>query len=1341
MDGQLEQAVKIGRENARLVELGEAWCAHIRRDRGLWGVGMVEEMTGLPVSGGRFACDFAREPTGFSGMQLAESALVFYESNCVGCPDHTPGGRSPNLSTWAERIIAERSQRQADEMEAKRISETEREHRVAQRRQLGASLSAAGQELVDAVNGLDAGTPDANAAASLRTAAQLASETFPDSIKEMLYRDALLLKHGVFVEALVMLESPKDPPALHSLCVDAVADGWGRAEGLKHLSAHGCAGDIANSDFLRGVIAHAASLGTMRQRRPGDCTALLHYHTLDSKAVEAKLASMLRHGYVGLREAAATALQSLMEHKPSVGEQLLPALLDGLRHANDLDVANDPAAEIASAVVLVLTGPPSGAESAVASIRKRWDNGSPEYRERLLNCYSKLAHTAPPDTEAATLGLQAAHDLAADALSEPYDPLRNPELEEYRVEAADLLRSVAGAHPSPAVDLHINLLLTWLDHQRLLGESQPDDPALIMWAMTGLARATRISRAVGEAAVAAASRNPSDFLEKCADIFSRAELSDDVRAEIVRMAGRAASQHPDHISKALPLIYTAMLSEPLAVRAAGMRAAHETVQRIPSESIPQLLAQTTAIGIHDGYCAVIAGAAKALQHVPADIIDSPPAINRLLWIAGKSAADPERDQLALDSLNSALHLAADGRDTLSSVSQGALRIIGSMPPYSARRALLSLHTLQAAKGWADTAINALRADDDPQYESLPQSAKQELLACIARQKLTETQIEELARMAEDAGRSSYELCRQFADALSELGRPDLGVEAIRSHCDGIPDTQAGRWQRRNADLVRCRFELEAAIASDDCLLQASAVAEAESLCTADEFAVADSYSHETGMATGSTIGEMLTAINTGHRATEASSTVRAIQARAEVARVLREISTGQDTSADALDAALSQFADYSKSGPEGDAIWAFHLVGESLASGVRWASACWNAEADSDRFLTAARMRAGAVSKHAQDSWPPDLLTAAERLAGLNDQDTPIEVSVQLRRIPLSPRITHKPQTASLTLVDDQELPTRPIALLVRFNGEPAMRPTVLRPYAMHRFQAEVRIEEWPSNADTLEVEFLSVHPQDFLYTSKLDFTESQLTQPLEIRVAGDRPATDPPLQLTARACFRRGGERIDTRIAGNPTLELATFDPGTASPPEQPEAARRLQEMMSELQSACPDLPDAAKGDIRRLLEGVLRFAHNTLDNRLRYQGAVDEAWFQEELSTFLRSDPTIGARLQQRAGAAGGQTDLLLGKTVIELKAETKTPISLDDAIAKYAAQATQYASARDAQVSLLVVLDTSPKRAPAGVMGNEMKWAYPDVASGQNPAIPSMVGTVIIRAGFPPPSRYSR
>ncbi len=762
---------------------------------------------------------------------------------------------------------------------------------------------------------------------------------------------------------------------------------------------------------------------------------------------------------------------------------------------------------------------------------------------------------------------------------------------------------------------------------------------------------------------------------------------------------------------------------------------------IPPESIPPLLAQAAAAGLQDRYLAVIGEAVKAMQCMPADLIETRKTVIQLLLIATAYAADRLQDQLVEDALSAALRLARSDDELLPTVAKTALQAIDLMPSYNARKVLLWHFMLREQEEWTDVAINALRPDDDPQYEALSWDGKdgEDLLGELARRNLAPHQIESLADTAAEAGRTNHARCLFSADTLAELGRPDLSAEVFRARLDEIPDTIENRWQRRSIGLVLLRLELEDAISLDDRERQSGIVESAASLLGEDGSHDPDSPPPASALS-GDSLGGALNDIARGSRNSGDTRILREIQARTALVASLNRISLGEDATGDDLKTALDDQVDSLGPGTDGDVIWAFTEVIESLVCGVRWTRACWDAETEADRFAKAARLRANAVVQKAQDAWPSDLVAAAEELAYLDDENAPRQIAALLRRVPLPPRFTDKPRRPTPIRDEDQQAPVPSVALIARLHGEPVMRPTVLRPNAMQQLQVEARVNEWPSNADVLEVEFISVHPKDFLYASKLAFTPDQLRQPLEVRIAGERPSTDPPLSLTALARFRCGGKRVEARVVGNPSLEVATFDPKAAMPPNQPAAARRLHEMMGELRNSYPQLPEEDRNDVHLLFEGVLRFAHDALDNRLGAQEDIDEAWFQRELVSFLRADRFIGARLEQQVRRAGGRADLILGNTVAELKVEKENPISLAEAETRFAAQVVQYASAGDAPISLLIVLDTSPKRAPAGVMGNEMAWAYPEVASGPDPLIPSAVGIVIMRATYPRPSDFS-
>lgn len=474
-----------------------------------------------------------------------------------------------------------------------------------------------------------------------------------------------------------------------------------------------------------------------------------------------------------------------------------------------------------------------------------------------------------------------------------------------------------------------------------------------------------------------------------------------------------------------------------------------------------------------------------------------------------------------------------------------------------------------------------------------------------------------------------------------------------------------------------------------------------------------------------------------------AETAQAIRARKPLVDALHDVADGRG-SADTLDAALDEFRRTSSDTGEGDVIWAFSQLTESAARAVRWKEAVWDAEVDAERHATAARVRATDVVRRARPSWPAGLADAAQKLEALDDPERVTDVAASLSRVPLPPRVTdlfrkaHDQPREEVAAAETERRPA--VALLVRMQGEPVMRPTVVRPRTMHQLQVEARVSEWPEGADTLEVTFLTVHPREILYATDLTFTPAALVQPLEILVGAERPPTDPPLELTAQATFLGGGERVAARLAGNTTLELVTFDPGTDSAPDTP-AALRLLQMMGELRNAIPHLDIKDQRDVKLLLDGLLRFSRRLHDDRPADLDMADESWFQRELRAFLQADPQIGTRLVERAGRAGGSTDLMLGNIVLELKVEKTRTMTVTHVAARFASQPTQYASAGDSQVSLLAVLDVTPKRAPAGVMGNEMEWTYTEVASGPEPRFPSMVGLVIVRVGYPLPSEFSR
>jgi hypothetical protein len=87
----------------------------------------------------------------------------------------------------------------------------------------------------------------------------------------------------------------------------------------------------------------------------------------------------------------------------------------------------------------------------------------------------------------------------------------------------------------------------------------------------------------------------------------------------------------------------------------------------------------------------------------------------------------------------------------------------------------------------------------------------------------------------------------------------------------------------------------------------------------------------------------------------------------------------------------------------------------------------------------------------------------------------------------------------------------------------------------------------------------------------------------------------------------------------------------------------------------------------------------------------------------------PELGGRVAKHAWQGSAPTDLLHGGVVAELKVEKDTPVMLENA-SRYLAQATQYASAGQRQLSILAILDMTPMTAAPGVLANTMDGSSP-------------------------------
>jgi hypothetical protein len=144
--------------------------------------------------------------------------------------------------------------------------------------------------------------------------------------------------------------------------------------------------------------------------------------------------------------------------------------------------------------------------------------------------------------------------------------------------------------------------------------------------------------------------------------------------------------------------------------------------------------------------------------------------------------------------------------------------------------------------------------------------------------------------------------------------------------------------------------------------------------------------------------------------------------------------------------------------------------------------------------------------------------------------------------------------------------------------------------------------------------------------------------------------------------------------------------------------------------------------------------------DPRYKRGTTIREKEFHDDLYARLQQEAELGGRIERGSRLALGFLDVRHDGITAELKVERRTPVSQTTA-PKYMGQPTQYAAADGARLSILSVLDMSPKSAPAGVPENYMFTLEPALHGLTNPEAPSLVAVIVINGNHPAPSSWSR
>lgn len=403
-----------------------------------------------------------------------------------------------------------------------------------------------------------------------------------------------------------------------------------------------------------------------------------------------------------------------------------------------------------------------------------------------------------------------------------------------------------------------------------------------------------------------------------------------------------------------------------------------------------------------------------------------------------------------------------------------------------------------------------------------------------------------------------------------------------------------------------------------------------------------------------------------------------------------------------------------------------------------WGVAVRAAEADSERYLVAAKQRTVDLEQDIDQELLDLLPQLSEVLSSVKSIETPSDVpeAVSLAtRIPLPLgvfRINPPQWSQRYSNVKCEESTTEVAIATFYVNQLPVANPQAVSPHVVHDLGVKIRLSGWPSAAEAVRLQFTTIERQEHYEVPEFQFAKPSGDPPFELEETGRlqlkvvQSPLSRPMEFHYSLHFLPETPSVHSSLEGQKTLHLEAVDPLSTGLTGYPELDGHFFSLRDELRR----FRGPTETDRRNFLlafRRLLQLAGRAKQDKLL--GSLDEARFQEFIRGWLREDTAIGAELEEHPKSGGGITDLSFRGIRIELKVENGKVISFADTAA-YVEQAAQYVSTSSKQLGLLVVLDGAPKTASLGATFEDIGLSI--TANGS-----ICLGVAVIRGNLPRPS----
>jgi len=332
----------------------------------------------------------------------------------------------------------------------------------------------------------------------------------------------------------------------------------------------------------------------------------------------------------------------------------------------------------------------------------------------------------------------------------------------------------------------------------------------------------------------------------------------------------------------------------------------------------------------------------------------------------------------------------------------------------------------------------------------------------------------------------------------------------------------------------------------------------------------------------------------------------------------------------------------------------------------------------------------------------------------------------------------------------NQEKGASPLVKLIAFiDGVPLLSPQLLRPQLLYSLKFIVRGVAWPGNATKLHLDLPTTLPPSEYSIPKFELPkpnkeanefEGELNG--HIRFTSSQTLLSENISFVVRCAFElQDNQFYETPIIGYNQLEFRIIDPKNSGfMSNYQKLDQHVSQLVESLLSDNPSIKDEL-GELIPLLEALTNLLGAYAQGAI-FQGSqnISESDFQAKVTHDLRLK--LGADVQEHPNQAGGFTDIRYRGIVVELKVEHEDG-DRKHIGERYSAQAAQYQSVEGKQVSIVLVLDLTPKINPPSDIRNDILLVNIPTHGGNDDEkqYKSKAFIFVVNGNTKKPSEYSR